>query len=245
MKAEGSAKPVPENEFLQARITRDKSVFIRSINPDVPLSEPVYAINWFNTRMLWLYNLYNLLGARAVGKVSGKACFKGKVKTVLHGAAEDRREMLLIVRYPAPDHFKTMLETTYFQLVSVLRVFAVRQFTFGFSRRSGASGTLQAWDKNKVFAIHHYRGQHDISAEVSRVVNDQGVEVNFSGRITAVLFSGDQTRPKDPVPCMMDGAIILQAANQAALEKAVAHADYQAIIQQTHSSFIATAQRML
>jgi len=243
MGTEAELKPVPN--FLQAEITDNKSVFIQSIDPEVPLSDPVYAINWFNTRSSWMYQLYNLLAASSVRKVFGKPFFKGRVTTVLHGDQAHRRDMLLIVHYPAVGSFKAMLETRYFQLVSILRVFAVRQFTFGFSRRSDTAPASAAPNENKAYAIHHYRGGHDISAGISDLLKDQAIDIFFTGRITSLLFSGDGTQAKDQVPCMMDGAVILQAETKAALENTVAQAGYQSIIGQTDASFIAIVERML
>ena len=53
---------------------------ITSCDPDRPLSEPIFAVNWFDTRFALIYNLYNLLAARSVYSVGGRPLFKGKTR---------------------------------------------------------------------------------------------------------------------------------------------------------------------
>jgi hypothetical protein len=239
-------------ETVEARITSKIRVFIQSKNNDVTLNQPVYAINWLDTRMLWIYELYNWLAGPAVKKINGKPFFKGRVSKVLYGQEEYRRDVLLIVYYPSASAFKHMLENGFFQIVSLLRILAVKEFTFGFSRRvdDAAVDTVTAdsqepFPTDKVYAIHHYRAEQDITKALAEVIDRQGVNIYFSSRMSAYLFSGDLQGPAKQVPCLMDGVVLLQADSQLQLEDAVRQEKYQALIRQTDSSFISGLNRVL
>jgi uncharacterized protein (DUF1330 family) len=226
-------------EFAEAKITKSTSVFIRSSDPDYSLAKPVYAINWFNTRFLWLYNFYNMLGSVSVKKVGGTPIFKGRVKTVLHGEADHRRDVVLLVNYPAIENFRQMLESRYFQLVSVLRMLAVKEFTFGFSKPTIKVSGFTATNENKVYAMHHYQGDIDIAESVVKIIENSSVGIFYSGRITSLLFAGDEQ-----VPCLMTGMILLEADNEDQIEAIMADKAYMGIVEETKSSFIATLSRV-
>ena len=112
---------------LKAFIFRDTSL----LEDD----EPVYAINWFNTRSALVYDFYNFLAVRSVRKIGGKPFIKCKIDRSLTGDETLRRDVLLIVKYPSLKSFRSMMENTYFQIVSMLRNAAVSNFTFGFTKR--------------------------------------------------------------------------------------------------------------
>jgi len=226
-------------EFVEAKITKSISVFIRSVDADYSLREPVYAINWFNTRLLWLYNFYNLLGSMSVKKVGGKPIFKGRVKTVLHGEEHHRRDVLLLVNYPAIENFRQMLESIYFQLVSVLRMLAVKDFTFGFSKPTTKISGFSAAKENKIYAIHHYQGEIEINESIEKIIENSGVSIFYSGSITSLLFSGDEQ-----VPCLMDSMILLEADTEDQLRKIIADKRYMDIVEQSRNSFIAILSRV-
>ena len=220
-------------------------MFIKSLDKTISLNQPVYAINWFNTRSLWLYNVYNFLGSFSVKKVAGSPFFKARVNEVLYGEEEYQRSVLLIVNYPALENFKQMAENLYFKLVSLLRIAAVKEFTFGFSRRTDAGEyDVQNNQNDKAYVIHHYRADKDIMPQLERLVHRHDVIVLFSARISALLFSGDATQPNEQIPCLMDGIVLLSADNVSQIKNAVADDNYQQVIQQTQCSFIAALERV-
>ena len=234
------------DKILQAKITSTSYVYIQSVNESVPLSEPIYAINWFNTKNLWLYNFYNLLASISVKSIGGKAFFKGRSEEVLMGDRGHHRDVLLIVNYPNANQFKKMLESTYFKLVSLLRMLAVKRFTFGFTKRTDLEivPPLDS-DMNSSYAIHHYKGNNDIAKKVEQLVLNSGVNIHYAGRISSLLFSGDKLKANKQVNCLMDGLILLKADSSEQLKNLVKSENYQAIIGQTESSFITTLNRML
>jgi len=244
LKVKNSQRNIDDNEVIQAKITNNISVFIQSVDQKFSLNQPVYAINWFNTRMLWLYNFYNLLAAISVNKVGGKPFFKGRVKKTLYGSDEFRRDILLIVNYPGANSFKNMLENTYFKIVSLLRMLAVKEFTFGFSRRTDLRNNKVSPCDNGAYAIVHYRGESNIDKKISLITVKMGIDICFSGRITSLLFSGNESEVKEQVPCLMEGVFVLKADTNLQLEKALSTDEFQTIIQQTISSFVATLERI-
>ncbi len=232
-------------ETLRAKIIGTTSVYIQSVDRDVPLSLPVYAINWFNTNWLWLYNFYNLLAWYSLKKVGGKAYFKGRVVEVIQGDITLQREVLLIVWYPGADHFIKMMGSTYFKLVSIFRILSVKNFTFGFTQRKDSPKAVADAEKNKCYAIHHYRAENDFLGKFEDILQEQDIEIYYAGRVSSLLFSGDNQQPTEQVPCLMTNLLVLRADSHDRLKNLLKHDGYQAAIKETESTFIATLDRML
>lgn len=154
-------------DHITARISQSLQVHITATKPDARLDLPTYALNWFDTRSLCLYNTYNFLAASSVLSIKGLPFFKARVNQVLQGSDESRRDVLLIVRYPSAHAFKRMLESRYFQVVSVLRIVAVKHFTFAFSQRKDIDDQQQgltAEDNQRIrikpaksYVVHHFQ----------------------------------------------------------------------------------------
>lgn len=230
------------DEKLTALVSQHISVSVRSVDREWPLSNEVYAVNWFDTRSLLLYNIYNWLAARSVRQVKGRPIIKGHVTTILHGSKEDSRNVLLIVNYPAPLQFLTMVQTTYFKLVSLLRLAAVRDFTFGFSR---PRITLGSGALSDAYAVHHFRGE-DASHNILSAADDAEIDVYFGGSISARIASGGgDDQPETAVPCLMDGIVVLKAGSKDELREFIDSKQYRAIIARSTSSFIALFDRVL
>ena len=237
---------------ISANITRSVRVHITALQSDFKIDEPVYALNWFNSRQLWLYNFYNFLAARSVLKIGGVPFFKARVATTLYGNDADHRSVLLIVRYPGIAHFKTMLQSRYFQLVSILRGLAVAQFTFGFSTRTDVQDVGEFADQNrisesKVYAIHHYRLSDqisDIAERATKLAASHQVNLAFSSFVSARLYPQKGSTPPVAIETIMAGCMIMQADSQQQIEQLVASPAYEALLATTNSSFIATLDRI-
>ena len=99
---------------------------------------PLFAINWFDTRVAFVYHLYNLLaGGRAVS-VGANVLFKGKCGETISGNPAWSRKFLLVVNYPSGHQFLKLVSDRIFQLVSVLRIAAVKDFSFVFTNELGS-----------------------------------------------------------------------------------------------------------
>ena len=229
---------------LSAKITKKNFVYIDSIKGNLDIEKRVYAINWFSTKSLWLYNLYNTLANPMVEKSGGRGFLKGKVKNVLHGEQSDYRDVLLIVTYPNLNKFKKLVEMPLFLLVSLLRMLAVKEFTFGFTQRVDDKSVEEVPKTQDEYVVHHYKSQDSISKEVERLAKESSVEIYYMGEIFALLSSGDEEE-KDQTPCLMDGIVVFKAQEMKTIENFVQGNDYQALISKTQSSFVATLERIL
>jgi len=247
---------------VTAHINSKIKVHITALDSRLDFEQPVYAINWFNSRSLWLYNFYNLLAAGPVLKVKGLPFFKGRVKRTLYGKEEDRRDVLLIVRYPKISHFKALLESRYFQFISIFRGLAVNFFTFGFSTRNDVNDLKDFEDKwnistTKSYAVHHYRlnqtqesvsdnikNEIKIEKKMKEIAKDFDVNIAFSSQTSARIYPQKHMNPPKAVDTIMDGCIILQANTEKDIEALVASKYYQELINRTKSSFVATLMRV-
>lgn len=239
---------------MAANISSSLQVKIIASDEQVSLSEPAYALNWFNVRYAWLYDFYNFVGTRSVRQVNGIPIFKATVGRTLHGDPSDYRDRVLIVRYPDANHFKTMLENRYFQVVSLLRLVAVKAFTFALSQRTDLTDSIRRPIDNAdtlniptstTYAIHHFRCEKNntISDMVKLTANQHGVKLGFSSQVSAHLHSQSKGKEPEVTPSLMTHCLILQADSTTSIEKLVATTDYQALIQVTQSSFIALLER--
>jgi len=211
--------------------------------PEYSLEDPVHAINWFDTRSLFLYNIYNLLASRSVFKVKGKPIVKGRISKTLHGEVNSRRDVLLIVSYPSPLNFLKMLKSTYFQLVSILRLFAVRNFTFSFTHPTTEVNAQPDPKKSKAYLIHHFNGP-DISTEIVKLTKEHDINILYSGKLSSRVGTGTKDQIK-MIPCLLDGLVVLQAEDEKILEHFAARDDYKQIINQTESSYVGLFKRIL
>ena len=238
-----------DSHVIEAALPREARVLIRIEAAELTFDEPVYAINWFDTKARWIYDLYNILASRSVVKVGGAACFKGNLVKLIHGEESDRRDVLLVVRYPSLRCFKTMLENKYFQMISVLRVLAVKKFTFGFakSRAGGADSSLHSRQRKdgSAYGVHHFKGAATIADEIVRLCEGAAIEPFFSGALGAFICAEMKPSPEKRTPCLMDSLVILKAAGQRDLVAFINSSPYQDLVSKTQSSFIGIYDRII
>ena len=116
------------SSFIERNVTSKMRIRIRG-EEDV-LQNPLFAINWFDTRAAPIYHLYNFLAGPRAFKVGAKALFKGQHKDTIYGNPDLKRNFLLIVNYPSANNFLDLASDKIFQIFSVLRIGAVKQFSF-------------------------------------------------------------------------------------------------------------------
>jgi len=232
------------HDFIRAKITGKSYVQIDRLDNTLSWSEPVHAINWFNTRFMPLYNFYNLVAARSVTRVGGKPIFKGRLTKHITGDNKDLRTVLLLVRYPSPVNFKNMAENLYFKVVSLLRAMAVQDFTFCLSRVTQTNSVPATLDATVSFAAHHFRGSTDTIDKVQVLADASSVKLDFASVKTHVLSSGGG-KGTTAIESLMDGLILLSAPDTAELESLFASVEYKHIIDQTESSFIGLFKRLM
>jgi len=235
----------PEAESIRATLFGKHYVQIDRLSNDSAWTETVHALNWFNTRSIHLYNFYNLVAGRSVTKVGGVPIFKGKLIKQLVGKERDRRSVLLVVKYPSPIHFKTMLENTYFKLVSVLRAIAVKQFTFCLSKMVIELDRVPIEKDSACFAVHHFRGNEQVITEAQSAIKSTNVECVFASVKTHQLKSVNSKNEAEPVPDVMDGILLFRASTSGDLENLVKSASYQSLLEKTDSSFVGLLERLM
>lgn len=228
-----------------AKLPGGARVYINKTDDGLRFDEPVYAINLFDTNARLVYDFYNLLAVRSVKAVGGAPYFKGRLKKILYGEELHRRDVLLVVRYPSLNYFKTMLESPFFLMVSLLRLLAVRNFTFGFTKRRNDGPDLAPRVLTAAYAVHHFKGHGGVTEEIENLCEGSNVKQLHAGAMGAFLSTGNVETMGDQVPCLMDAIVILKSDNQESLEKFIRSESYQAVIEQTASSFIGIYERVL
>lgn len=194
--------------MIERDITPGLRAYMESLGDDVWLDEPLFAINWFRAKRPRVYELYGALAARSVFRTGGKLLFKGVVTETLQGDAGGR-DTLLIVNYPSAKSFLDLLSGRFFQLVSPLRMMAVRRFSFVMQRRSDGPALLKyrrpRFDETKHFAA--------CIASVGMPFRAfEGVETVYSGH-AAVGVSMSGRKGKKPLPYVTGSLHIVEAAD--------------------------------
>lgn len=209
-------------------------------------NETTYAINWFNTKTRWLYDLYNFLAGGSVRKIGGVPFFKARLREKLIGDDTGRRDVLLIVQYPALMSFKNMLQSRVFQLVSILRSLAVADFTFGFSKRRDSGGRPVKFEKSALshYAVIHFSGSVDFAQLLKLGDSDAELQVIFASEIAGGLATGKVGGELKDVPCIMHGIAVLQSVDQDGFTRAIESAQFETIKTQADQLFFGIYDRI-
>ncbi len=205
---------------------------------------PIYAVNWFDLKRPWLYNLYGLLAIPHVRKVDGRVHFKGLLKEKWEGKPELDRSNLLIVRYPDADSFLSMLTSKLFLLKSVLRIHAVKDFVFGFTRRMDngpdPAGKTGKYGGSACYLVHIFSNESNGNGMPDgdqirslRTENDQ--ILHFYGIQTATLGrSKDGGKVKDS-PFFIAGILVWEANEFQGLKQLINRPAYQRFKEPYHN----------
>ena len=236
-------------EISSAKLPGKLSAFIFRDAAHLSEDEPIYAINWFNTKSSLVYDFYNKLAVGCVRKIGGAPFFKGRHIKTLHGREEDRRDVLLVVRYPALKNFLTMLESKVFQGVSVIRMAAVDEFTFGFTKREDRGADLIPMDPQEegevFYGVFHYSEARDIGSSLAVLSLDPSIDIFYSGKIRAHIGTGESASTAAQVPCAMEGLVIFKSADAEAFEHLIDQEAFTAVTTQAKRSFFGLYSRIL
>lgn len=230
---------------LKTKITNSTYIYIDTLKEPINEEKRVYAINWFNTRSLWMYNLYNFLASSQVEKVGGRAFLKAKVGNILLGDKEDFREILLIVTYPTLTDFTKLVKMPLFIIVSLFRIFSVKDFTFGFTHKKDGLQLNETTYIGDFYAIHHYRGESYIHERIQALCQEKKIKIYYLGKSVATLSTGDKETATEQTPSLLDGIVLFKADEEAVLENFLGSEAYLNITRKTQSSFIALIDRIL
>ena len=200
---------------LKRDLTKTISVEIIPVGQGDINTDRIWAINWFNYRNKWLYTLYNRLAAPHVIKVGGQLLFKGHNQQTLFGDEALSRQTLLIVTYPGIDNFLEMLTVRAFQLKSLLRVKAVKDFVFGFTKRMDKNevAIMPKYNGTDSYLVYHYQGNAD-QLKLFELAQDNNMKLFFHGEKMARLKRTEVGKDDVLAPFFMDGIIVFEAENE-------------------------------
>lgn len=230
---------------IACNITNSTKVLIKAKSSAVDLNEPLYAVNWFSTKMEWAYHFYNILASRSVTKIGGKAFFKGKVIKTILDENSTARELILIIQYPGGNKFKALMESTYFKVVSVFRMLSVKKFSFGFTQKQLVSDS--ALTNNLAHAVHHFKAANITPSFFSQfeALLTENVQIKYAGKMVADLVTHTKGKEADPVPNIMDGIVIFESEKESNILDIITSPKYQSLIKTLDGSYIGTLNRIL
>ena len=179
---------------LERKITGSISAIIEGKTDET--ESPLFAINWFDTRIAWVYHFYNWLASSRVFKIGGKVFFKGKNLQTISGNSSLVRDFLLIVNYPSGHAFLDLLSDRVFQVVSVLRAVAVKNFSFVLQKRIGEPQLLfdkipKTEDFEKAHAVLHLAG---VDGSKLEAVKTRLLQVSSANRCKLMFFGHEAGR---------------------------------------------------
>ena len=197
-------------------INKTTNVTLLSANPEALLDSTLWAINWFDLKSGWLYQLYNKVVVKHVKQVGGIPLFKGKLRKVIRDNHRLQREMILIVSYPKADAFLKMISNSGFQRKSILRLLSVKDFVFGFHERKDDGKILAASSKfsGKLKYLVHVlptRHQKIDALKLKDIATGLDIFTHFIGNKTALLGVDKKNNGMQTVPFPIENILIFSA----------------------------------
>ena len=216
------------------------------------LDNPLFAINWFETRVGWLYHLYNHLSAGRLYKIGGRIFFKGKVAKTIAGDESLARDYLLIINYPSAQHFLDLNADTLFKIFSVLRLITVKNFSFVLHQRIDGPQLLshkrQQWSKNDAFALLHFSTKEpteDVVSMLRKIAGGARIRVHFAGRQAATLAVQSGNEPPRDLPFVTQHVVIIEASDPDDISAMFAGSEFCRLTSRFEHFYAATVNRLL
>jgi len=230
------------------QLTRSIGVRLQA-HPEPPYdSKHLHAVNWFDVRALWAYDLYNALAATSLRRVGGVPVFKGRLSKVLVGNEQDQRDVLLLVQYPGAEAFAGMLANRRFMLVSMLRELVVKRFSFGLSAASIASISPWGTHDSATYLVYHCRSDMQthlqLLTELQASAEKFAVDSVFATRIKYTLSLERADKPAEAVDCLMDSFFVLRHSSASVLSDLADSSHFQKLLNHTNSAFVALFERL-
>ena len=246
--------------YIERNVTRKMRIRIRG--EEATLQNPLFAINWFNTRAAPIYHLYNLLAGPRAFKAGAKALFKGKVQDTFYGNPELRRDYLLIVNYPSANHFLDLVSDKIFQVFSALRIAAVKNFSFVLHQRLHGeqllTDKLPKSDKQGYYAVVQISDSPDaapfaeLASAVDSLAKQHNIEMFFVGSAAGRVSTVTQDDKETELLAITDRTFVFSAASDAALSDFIVSSDFKNLIGvsdqnslETSHVFAATLKRLM
>ena len=215
---------------------------------------PLFAINWFDTRIAPIYHLYNTLAASRVNKINGKVLFKGKVGEMISGNPAWARKYLLIVNYPSGHQFLKLISDKIFQVMSVLRIAAVKDFSFVFQQRTGEPQLLEKLTTKFDSSLHHTvvhfslpdaETAQDRFAELGEIAKQHQCEIFYIGTVAGKVTIISEKKGREPMAFITDCTALIQSNTAEPLAKLWQSESMRSFIDRTEDHFAAHVVRVL
>ncbi|MFK7778772.1 MAG: hypothetical protein QM501_11760 [Gimesia sp.] len=233
---------------IERKITSSTTIVLRGT--DAVAGTPLFAINWFNTRWAGLYHFYNFLAASSLFRIGGKVFFKGRVIEMLRGDPSLARDHLLIVNYPSADAFLNLVAGRYFQIISVFRMLAVRDFSFVFHRRVNGPSILkeerQIFDESKAYAILLFRSSSPLTEclqALEPVLSEQSI--HFSSERSVTMTIEGKNGKSQEMPYVTEKVLLFVADDISTLKQMLTLDQFTQAIAGFHDVFLATIRRTM
>jgi uncharacterized protein (DUF1330 family) len=233
---------------LEVKINKSTTISIVGSSPDIDLSTDVWAVNWFNTKRRWLYNIYSMLAAPLVEKVGGRLVLKAEFVKKIAGEKGDGRQLLLIVNYPSAHSFIELMSKGVFLFLSILRILAVNRFVFGFTKRveiEELSPNSQAIGTPCL--VHHFRGlkkDENNFKNIALAAADKSIHLAYAGTKAATLKRAHDTEGSYNVPFIMDGILVFEGQDDDALQAFAESSIYQSFTDGMEHSYSAIFRKL-
>ena len=246
--------------YIERSVTGKTRIRVRG--EEAALVNPLFAINWFDTRAAPIYHLYNLLAGPRAFKAGAKALFKGKVIDTVYGNPDLKRNYLLIVNYPSANHFLDLVSDKIFQIFSVLRIAAVKHFSFIFHQRHDGEQLLKDRlpkdSKHGSYAVVQMSeapeatNGADLATAVGSLAKQHDVELFFAGSAAGRVSTLGKDDQETVLPAITERTFVFSASSDAVLKDLLVSSEFQSLIGISEQSsiesghvFAATLKRLM
>lgn len=216
------------------------------------ITGPYYAINFFNTKLAWLYGFYNLVAAHPARKAGGKAFIKIRHQKTLSGKPENGRQFLLLVHYAEAESFLNLMADKFFQLVSIFRILSVRDFSFVLSQRVDVPDIKKLTPlnvgKEKTYGLHHFGSKislEDNMKQIKHLTKNSKVTFYFASVSAAKIVVEENGKEPIEMPFITDNLVLFEADGAEEMEAFILARDYQEFSKTLDHSFIGLYSRVL
>lgn len=237
------------NKIVTQKLTKKMSASIISAHPQTRLDQSLWAINWFDLKRSWLYELYNRIVIGDVREIGAYPIFKGRLNKVILSNDRLKRDMLLVVKYPDANAFLKMISKGLFQLKSIFRTSSVRHFQFGFMQKLNAENPQPAISKytGKLrYLVHVCEGNNypDIPSLLDYAkVNE--IFPHFVGTKAALLGIQKENEKLKTLDFMLSYVLVFGGYDDAALASFVETDHYQQFVHSNQTNFIGLYDRII
>lgn len=237
---------------IAQKINATTTIKIAPLKSETSVTGPFYAINFFNTKVAWLYGFYNFLAARPARKAGAKAFIKIRQQKTLAGRPEDGREFLLLVHYARAQDFLDLMSDRVFQIFSILRILSVKDFSFVFSKRvDGPASKTQtpiSEGKKKTYALHHFSSEKSLEKNLVKIrslAKGAKASVYFASTSAAKIIVEEEGKPPRELPFITSNLVLFEADTAEDLESFLLAKAYRAFTATVDQSYIGLYSRIL